>query len=91
MTMQQMTIQKAKMLLVDMLNRLEVHCEDTLQKAQVLQSMDGITNADVTATIQDYIDRVKALEARPRTLLRRRISRPLRRTPIRSSWTRKPT
>lgn len=61
-TARQLDMEKAKKLLSDMLNQLEVHFTKTREKAASLQKLTEVSGVDVVKTIDNYLARINELK-----------------------------
>lgn len=61
---QQMTLQKAKTMLLDMLDRLDAHYENTRTKMATLQKLTETSGIDISQVIQGYCDQIQVLKNR---------------------------
>lgn len=63
-TATKLDLQKAKTMLLDMLNRLQTHFENTKSRAALLQKLSETTGIDVGQVIDGYIAQIQDLKTR---------------------------
>ncbi len=64
LTAQQLDLQKAKTILLDMLDRLETHFENTKAKAAALQKLTETSGIDISQVIEGYLTQIQDLKTK---------------------------